>query len=448
MKLFLNLKNNLIFVFLLIFLYVPVWFGTIHIARVQRVSGVVVTLPVYGSDSLQYKTLADNLLQKKCFILTDCSNPDIFRVPGYPLFILFFSFFGGLFAVTFVQIVLTVFTGFLVYKIASLYIKEKWALWVGIIFLLEPSVIVHSLVLLSDMPYVFLIVCATYLLLRSTPSIRTMSVISGLLAVSVYFRPISLYILPVYVIAYIFLYEPVSRESMRSIGKRVCITMCVFLVCVVPWMMRNYVQTSVFTMSSVASYNLFYYNVPMFLSHDTGRSEEEVRTQIMEENHLTFGDLSKPENLSKISTIATGVILHNPVRYAYFHIYKTTSFFFGSGIKTTLLSLNTLFPSDTVDNVDVQSESISKNVVLFERLFWFLLCVLSLCALMSREYRKQVIVLLVFISYFAILTGPVSYSRYRLPAEPFLFLSAGIGVWTLVCKYTGIAKYFSNTKSN
>jgi 4-amino-4-deoxy-L-arabinose transferase-like glycosyltransferase len=442
MRRFLNQKNNFIFVFLLISLYVPVWFGTIYVARVQRTSGIAVTLPVYGSDSLQYKTLAGNLLQKKCFTLTDCSNPDIFRVPGYPLFILLLSFFGGLFAVTFVQIVLTVFTGFLVYKIASLYIKEKWALWVGIIFLIEPSVIVHSVVLLSDMPYVFLIMCATYLLLCSTPSLRVMGVISGLLAVSVYFRPISLYLVPVYVGAYIFLYEPMSRESIRSIGKRVCITVCVFLVCIFPWMIRNYIQTGVFTMSSITSYNLFYYNVPMFLSHDTGRNEEEVRTQIMEENHLTSNDLLKPENLSKISKIATGVILDSPIRYTYFHIYKTTSFFFGSSIKTTLLSLNTLFASDVVDIVHIQSDFISKNAVLFERLFWFLLCVLSLCALMNREHRKQVIVLIVFISYFAILTGPVSYSRYRLPAEPFLLLSAGIGVWTLVCKMRNIFELY------
>jgi glucan phosphoethanolaminetransferase (alkaline phosphatase superfamily) len=66
-------------------------------------------------------------------------------------------------------------------------------------------------------------------------------------------------------------------------------------------------------------------------------------------------------------------------------------------------------------------------------LFWLIVCILAaitVCVALWRDHtlkKKQTVFILLaaaLVLYFAVLTGPVSFPRYRLPAEPFMFTLA------------------------
>ncbi len=58
----------------------------------------------------------------------------------------------------------------------------------------------------------------------------------------------------------------------------------------------------------------------------------------------------------------------------------------------------------------------------------WLLALLSLAVARKRKELFKVLLFWIIILYFAVLTGPVAYSRYRLPATPFLFLLASYAI--------------------
>lgn len=405
-------------------IYFPLWLFSIYIHFKQVLTGVV-AVPILGSDSIEYWNLALNLKQG-VFSLDPGHVYEIFRVPGYPFFVyLIISIFKTIFAVTLIQIILTLLTAYLIYKIINLKFDSKYAIWGPIVFLLEPSVILHSLIILSDCSYVFLLLLSTYFLLKkSNNSVFLTGIILG---VSVLFRPISMFLPAIYLCWY--LYE--FWGEYKLFLQKFLIFWLGFLIAICPWIYRNYHIYKTISVSNITSYNFVYYNIPMYVSWKTGLSEERARQELFARYGINEKSL-RYEVVSASSTLAIKSTLKKDfISYLFFHIKKTESFFFGSSIKIVLLVYYNL----VLNTVTVNYGGIWKMLIILERLLWLIVFTLSAFALLDKKNRTFVLLCLVMIVYFAILTGPVSYARYRLPAEPYACIVLPIVVSVLVSRY-------------
>lgn len=404
-----------------IFVYLPLWFFTISLNSNQSVVLHEGQMPVLGSDSLEYKVLSQNISNHHFFSM-DLKAPEYFRVPGYPLFISASkSIYNSYFFVTLFQVILTLITGLLIYKISILFVSNKLAIISSVLFLLEPAVIIHSLVLLSDIPFVFVLVLFTYLVFKTESSLQKYILLGLILGISVLFRPISMFL----VLAFPFYIIASENIDVKKKIKFIIVFVLAFFIVVFPWMYRNRIHTGQYFISTISSYNVFYYNIPMFLSWDKGVTEEFSRENLYKENGLNKEAILLPINTKVLNKINIEFIKNNFIKYTYFHVYKTTSFFFGSSLKMSTTIYKSIFDKPISFNL------FEKIVFLSERVLWLLMFLLSILSILNKKTRTFSIFCLFMILYFAILTGPVSYSRYRLPVEPYLFMVLPISIATI-----------------
>lgn len=438
MSFFDKISINKLLIISLFFIYIPFWFYTIYIHNLQ-VSTENVTLPILGSDSLEYKILAENIVNLKTFSI-DGSNFEIFRTPGYPFFIAaIISIYNSYFLVTLVQIFLVLLTTFFIYKISLMFLSHRRSLLISFIFLLEPSVVLHSSIILSDIPYIFLIIFSIYIILKKESILRYFWV-GLIIGLSVLFRPISLFIAPIFVLLGLYVDK---NFIIKSVLLKIFLISLGFMIVVFPWIFRNYKVADFIGVSSVSSYNMFYYNIPMFKSWKDGNSSMQDK---LDEQLIYFGlerdELRDPNLLPIFDSYSKEFIKNNIFEYSYFHLIKLNSFFFGSSIKIVVQSYNMVFESDENINFNTSISNLfykgdvlsmlkvfySESLFTLERIIWLIIFILMFIPVFIKKYRFISIIFILFIFYFAILTGPVSYVRYRLPAVPFMFILAGFSI--------------------
>ena len=160
----------------------------------------------------------------------------------------------------------------------------------------------------------------------------------------------------------------------------------------------------------------------------------------------TGGD---PENYE--GTLAISYIMHDPIRYTYFHLVNTIPFFLSSSGATYVQYIHqqrdnkdfyapvmaSLVEAWTLIRHPENPASLFRAVwsvlpIVLEVLAWLLACTLALLGLYFRRKEGVILLCAVLVAYFAALTGPMSMSRYRIPAEPYLLLLSTVGAYVLV----------------
>jgi 4-amino-4-deoxy-L-arabinose transferase-like glycosyltransferase len=440
-------KKYHILVLCIAILYGALWLETIHLATLQKNEHMAIMVPVVDSDSAEYKALSQNLFINHVFKLDPKSDYETFRTPGYPLFIgIINKIFNTYFAVTLMQIVLTFLTALLLFKITLRFFSRKSALVSPILFLMSPTAITQSLVLLSDTLFVFLLILILYILF-SRKATRRMYIVAGLLlGISVLVRPISLF-LPILIIPFLFIFNG-KKEGIKKVMVHSGLFLAALALMVMPWMARNNAVAGHFAISSLSAYNLFHYNLPEYIATKQGISAEAARETF--ETKLSPQARENQKSLrysNDLSAISVPFLKSHLISYAFFHGIKTVPFFITSSIESAVTLRNSFLPNDT--NISVIQENLSDLVIhgkfaelatvlvknpfiTLEQIFWVVVMALSLYAVLRNYKKPQYWLFLLIIFYFAFLTGPVSYSRYRLPAEPFMLTLGVIGAGLII----------------
>lgn len=442
-----------------ILLYVPLWLYTGNITLKQLAVGNDASriMPLDGSDALEYKTLALNLLHNHTFSLNS-GDVETFRTPGYPLFVAaVMSFVDSLQAVILLQIMFVIFSVCVLFLLLKDYVSEWLAGTVAILYLVDITTVTHSLLLMSDTLFVDLLVCSFYVAFarnswntssNHTRALCSMFLAGLLLGAAVLVRPVAMF-LPLFIVPVYILYVRGNHASWnsRSIGRQL-IAYCVgFLLIITPWMWRNYVATGVFSLSSLSTYNLFHYNLPEYKAVKEGITAPQARVYSeaqlspdarMHQRSLTYS--------SELDAVTKTYLKDHFLGYIAFHILKTSPFFVTSGLKTAITIHNNFFSDDSdfpivtenVSTLFLKGAFVSAFAALranpytfVDQLWWIGICALSLYGAIRRRKQRITWCCVAFILYFALLTGPVSYSRYRLPAEPFMFILAVMGAASL-----------------
>ncbi len=409
--------------------------------------------PVWGWDSPEYIRLADHLIGDNFFSL-DGQYPEILRTPAYPILLALTKIlFGSYKVVILFQIILTLWSGFLIYKIGKKLYDSRVGAIAGGIFLLNPSTIFNSLVYLTDAPFTFLIVLIAYMLFfKDTSNVEVSGLANGALiagltlAVATLTRPIALY-LPVLVVAgYLVLFR---ARGLRSNIKVLIFFVIGFAVIVFPWMLRNKIETGNFTVSSISLYNLTYFNTPDFLAKKFGADSIEL-SSYNEKLHASPLHEARPMvSLTELQKLPLSFLGLYPVPYALYHVSSLPTFFLSSSVRyivqvTDNSTVKELFSlKENAPNILSLLKG-GKFLELFETLRHQLLFTVDRVALLvitilafiaplflPKGVRMQGLFLIALILYFAILTGPASIPRYRLPADPFILLLASVSFLSL-----------------
>lgn len=391
-------------------------------------------LPVLGSDSLEYATLARNLVDHEIFSIdtVEPRKPDTFRTIGYPALVAMFLGLGlPITAFPLIQIVIVFLTAFGVYLIGKSFFSEMVGVVAGFLFLLDPVTIVNSLVIVTDTLYVGLLVWSIYFFFCSEKSMEKNAALAGLLlGLSTLVRPISMFLLPLLLLVYII-------KRRKNSLKFVVGCVLFYVLSITPWIIRNYEVTRTIGISTVKSYNLYHYYVPEFLATKQNVSADKAR-EIVGEGMGQFDERSLA-NASRMQKRAFEFIKKDPVDYALFHLLKTIPFFLSSGYETFSYGYNDSVGREVLpvikenmtslllkgDSKGIEKALMQSPLIVVEQVLLASLWVAAFFALYLAYLRRTVpktALLWLIILYFALLTGPVAYSRYRLPATPFLFI--------------------------
>lgn len=396
------------------------------------------SLPVLGQDSPGFVELAQNI-NKNHFFSVDNVRPETFRTPGYPLLIYLCHIISNSFYfIIFVQILFSATIAILIWLMAKKLLPPKVAIFVSLCFSLAPSTIFHSTVILSEVSFVLFFLLSFLILFFTINSKRNFFLSGIMLGISALIRPVSLY-LPILFLIFIF-FSPLREKKRKTLYSFIIFFILGFALIVTPWYIRNWEKVGVWGFSSINTYNMAYYNVKDFVAQKFGANSQEVLSYNSALMEIPEPMAKSFEQSNKLKSIFMPYLKKYPVSYTIFHITTTTKFFFSSSVRYIVLQLQIPAIQNTFGlnnfSPDLLQTIIHGNlttlvrtlriqfIITIDRIFAIFITFLAVFSLFVPTKRFYVLLFLATIFYFAVITGPVSIPRYRLPVEPFILILA------------------------
>ncbi len=449
-------KNSSIHLYLFILisvliLYAPFWISLNKEAGKQIIRGEDpnYVLPVNGTDSFEYAILGINLAERGIF--SESSAPpfikNTFRTPGYPVFLaLWRKVFDSYALFPLLQMFLVAGTAILIREMGKKIGWPKAGLFAAYLYILDPNTIFHTLVVLSDISFVFFITLSLYILFFADFPSKwekwryLKETLGGLvLGFATLIRPISMFLIILLLPFYYFYWR--REKSLKIILIGSLLIVLGYSVLILPWMARNKSVSGVFGISSLTAYNLIHYNLPEFLSWKNQTTPDMERLKLFSESGVPRNDMLSLERGAELNKVSFKYLKENFFSYSFYHAFKTIPFFLSSSLKNIFISINDLSGKEVWkinhgnltnlllkgDISGLFEELKIQPLVFLEQIFWLTAFLFALITLAFKKEKFYVLLFIGLVCYFAFLTGPISYARYRLPALPFFFLLFGIG---------------------
>lgn len=199
-------------------------------------------------DAIGYNNLAVLLLKYHHI------KQEVLRTPIYPAFIAgIYTVFGVKpYLVLFIQIILSVGTAYFFYRIVEILSNTTIALIALFIFAIDPTLILYTSFLYSEVLFMFFTLWSLYLLSKGLKEKRyTCFIYSGvILGLATLTRPAGQYLIVVYTLI-IILYTIKSNLKIRFS----LLIVLFYLLSITPWAMRNYILHDRFKLSSTMEHN-------------------------------------------------------------------------------------------------------------------------------------------------------------------------------------------------
>lgn len=414
--------------------------------------------PVLGSDSQVYAKLANNLVHYRVFSNQDAPpfHPDSNRTPGYPLWVAFIqATFGSLKAVSVTQIIMTALTSLLILAIGKKFFSQGIGFMAALLYILDPVTMLHSLIISTEVLFIFLLLIALYLLFFAE---RKRVFLSGItLGFVALVKPIGLF-LPFIFIPF-FALTQIKTHAMKKVFMGFILFISGYAIVVSPWVIRNKVATGVAGISAAGLCNVMKANLPKLLAIQKGSSFFEELGQLHKKHHLEKTECSL-ENTALFKKVFFAYLKEYPIEYFKMHVEGALLVPLASSLKLmvyevsplrkTLVKLNLLqdqnlpiasnyfLQGKTAEMIQYYSDKAKIGFVfLLEHLFWFILSLFAILSFFLSPKDKRVwnLLFMALIIYFCILISPVPSARYRLLLEPFLLLLSMIGFNRLVAVF-------------
>jgi hypothetical protein len=405
-------------------------------------------------DSHGYLALAHGMLSGCGFarlINGACRPTELYRLPGYPLFVLMMP---SLRATVFVQALLAALTCLMV----GWFTYIGWGLTAGIIaetlLALDIPSIVASSTIMSDSLFQTLLTSAVLLQLaaiwpRSANRNSFWLFLSAtvLLACTVLIRAIAI-VVPLLAAVPVMLLPGVKFN--KRIGFFLLMTAIPCSV-IAGWTIRNHARTGTWTFTTEGAYNLYYYTTAGVLWDLHGDDLTNLQHQLAMEVGANSADefVSKPQQ-SEMVKRSFAVLFGHPIAT----IAMTLRCFAWLAIVPDRANLNGFLGTNGRSSVFlVASENIGlriKEMLRSPLLTAFVLIQIPLVVLtwigvslslifIRQQEGRMIPMMLVPLGAALVMllvgSGPWAIARFRVPAMPFLAMLAGIG-WSVACPGT------------
>jgi len=291
----------------------------------------------FAGDSQAYLQLARNVFSGNGF--SESTSPPFLPVAGrMPLVPLLLGLFrGSLLLYLVLQIAVASFSVLLVYYIGRRTFSESVGFWGAILLACDPLSIYHSSQLMTETYFTFFLLLAVYFFVEFRDSGRLSSAaFSGLgIGLASLARPIG----PVEAILIVFgfFFSMRVRWRERIAGALICLSL--FCAVIAPWLIRNYLTFGAWSLSSLPSYNLYWYNAREFYAKQNHLSSEDAKilfrqwandAQAAPANELVMARWYKRKGME--------IIVPQWAPYLRFHIINAGAVFLNTGISDILRS--------------------------------------------------------------------------------------------------------------
>ena len=411
-----------------------------------------------GGDSSEYATLTQNLVESGTFTLGNV--PEMFRSPGYSFFLApLYAMDSSFYLAIFVQVLLVIASAVLVYEIGVKFLPPVWASICGLFYALDPTTIFYSLAIFSDTLFVFLMLLSVWLLFIKENRGWGEYALAGLvLGYAALVRSAGEYL--IFIIAAFALFEGLKRVGWKkSVMSALLLVVAAYAV-LTPWYVRNFEESGALGLSTTGPQALLLYDVKDYEMKKHGVTEEAFSEEIKQ--RLGVSDLQELRNVAYskgMMDIVKEKIFADPLNYGIYHVLGGVNLFLGSSIRDASINLPNLEKGlssvGLIGGNDINvKELFAKDplgalwyAVSAEPLFTFerilrlagllLAGYITVYALVTRRFSLLFLLMVSIVAYTALVIGPVSYPRYRMPLEPFLYLITALGALQLTWNLKG-----------
>jgi len=396
---------------------------------------------IFFHDPQEYHELAKSILE------WDFLDNTI-RTPGYPAFIAFFYWLFGVnpTLIYAVQLLLTVFSVFMTYKISSLFFGEKICLAAALLLAIDPHMIAFSFNLLSETLFVPMILAMAYYLIRffQTKELKFVILASVFIALSAYVRPVTLYLAPSLLLIFYLLARGTIIDKFKAWG---LMTLIVYLL-LSPWYIRNYAKFESWSFCTTGGYNLLYVHAASIKYMDKDVDEMAVICKSIGRtvDSLSAGQQSNPFSTEKIQKeLGIQIIQENPVALIKNHFVGVFNIFFSLssyrisnllGFKEDQLK-GTVYGNTNISRIGKFIEQKGIFSIIFSALLLVLFVIEYSSALLGaivsiRENRYVLVLTFLFLIVYLIgLMGLFWFqARFKLPLMPFYLIFSSYGIYT------------------
>lgn len=394
---------------------------------------------IYLVDSYGYLHQAKNLAVYNTWYAEDWNAPllvDYFsiRPPLYAWIIAVFQLItSNMFVLLFVQNVLSIINLWIVYRFAIKHGCDRKRAGIVLILgtLFYPAQMIHANFVMTEIVFQTLLTALSVCLMRFlfTPSWKGTIDLSGLLALCLLTKPVSLF-LPFIVL--VLMSWKLTETRQWKLLLPLLFTAAVFhAIC-----LQQQHATGYYHYTSIKSINQLKYNARYTLVHAVG--EQEADSTIAEVMLVADASLQYGERLRYMSNEANQIIVSHPVDFALLFGKGIAAFFIDPGrfdlyhfftVEETgspglLHEFNTKGFSALMEAVERAPLMIL--FLLFINLCWNICIVVAFIYFLTLKRVSVFIRVTVFliVVYIAAATGPVGVSRYRVPVYPELLLAA------------------------
>jgi 4-amino-4-deoxy-L-arabinose transferase-like glycosyltransferase len=420
----------------------------------------------YAGDTMQYvvpatqliahhKFFSDGSIEARVWNSPVAPAPEIIRTPGYPALLATGLLVRRLVPTTIaVQILLSCFTVYVVYRIADLLFERKWtALIAAALYAIEPAAVLFSSLLSTETLFTAILTLGVYYLVRylRRESLSDLLIAAGALAASAYVRPVGYY-LPLTIVLGLGAWMLVGAYRKKA---RLLVYLVGFLIAsnvlTGVWRIRNEILTGYSGFSSVFSDDMYCNMAASVLA-----AKRHISYGVMQQRlgcyDLSIYFMDHPKQRAQpIGQIvkyerknAILLFLRNPVTFARIYLEGVARGIFDP-LSTEFVRFFDLYPKeggllDTAINdgvIKTLEVLFSNRLLAWSTIVLFTLHLLYITGLCESLFKAPpsdpafFIVLLIMSYYLLLPGGPSDWGRYRHPAMPLICVLASYGLRSL-----------------
>lgn len=395
----------------------------------------------WDDDSSSYLNTAENTLSVNGFsrVNEPPYEPDAFRTPGYPIFLLLHKvIFGSYYSVLITQSILAVGIAWMIFLLAKDYGSAKIGYWAAAIFLAMPFSIQVSLKFLTQSFFAFVLMLSVWFWIKFLKNNQGKYLLITALSLPLLalIRPIAQFIYLPFLLSFIYANWIHGKLKIKELLKVGLILGVIFFVGILPWLYRNYATFGHFSLSSIIPSQMYFFDAPAVYAYNHGIPNGEAASILAKRAEEDFGaDMGKFSALFSSGTYlkekALDIMFESPSSLVIVRATQLFKFFIRDGIHYWF---DTPLPSPQMSLSFIKSITLMLALVILERCSLFILflgmVITAISSFWEKDKHKKSMIgfLVLVIFYFAALSGIMSSAGLRYPVEAIFILTGMIGL--------------------